>query len=420
MAAIFPKMRQELSRIDTSIQPSTDPKFKPFKKPPKPTVLEEEVYVERMSRIIQRDFFPDLAKLNVQTQLLEAINHSDSNRATRLSFQLAQMTGKADSAAIGGEASWEMESIAQSISKEKEEELRLDEFHRKFTSEDNASFAEILEKNIAQQRAKYDYFFKGQGPKQVLSIEDQDRLTVEHISKPVITWNHEAKSALMYGPNSLPLCPADLPSTRAQAKELNPDATRFKIPETLDVKIRDSNISTKEAWRQMAKDTPGLFLPSGNTPTVNGYKFVPSTPTLEPDKDVNANEMITWGLIDSTPLLVDQGMGSSFSMAPTPHREVLATQLSNKASAALRRRQSGRSATPGKRGTASPAIALIQKSLRKGSGFDQALRSTYSTPKASTPSFTPLPSKIQTPKIGLNKTDKKQRGASITDNLLNF
>ena len=419
----FPKMSKELTiQPNNAIQPSKDPKFKPFVKPPAPTVLEEDDYVERMSRIIKRDFFPDLNKLNVQTQLLEALNHSDSARANQLSFRLAQLTGKTTHVAqTPRESNWETETVATTKTSQ-DEGLRLDEFHRKYTSEDNASFSEILEKNQLQQRLKYDYFYKGQGAKQTLSIQDQEKMTIEHISKPVITWNHETKSALIYGPNSLPLCPADLPQSRGPPKELNLQATRFKKPDDVQVQLKDSKISTTEAWRQMAKDTPGLFIPS-NTPTVNGYKYVPSTPTLEPDHDIDSNELMTWGLIESTPILLDQGKGPSFSIAPTPKREILATELSNKASAALRKRQGSMKGSLGKRGVNSPALQLLQKNMGKQSGFGQALRSSYTTPKAiGTPGFTPLPSKRQTPKIVSNATETAIKGkdGSITDNLLNF
>lgn len=51
-----------------------------IKKKVKPKILTEEKYIEEISKIIQRDFFPDLEKLKAQNEYLDAMEHKDYAR----------------------------------------------------------------------------------------------------------------------------------------------------------------------------------------------------------------------------------------------------------------------------------------------------------------------------------------------------
>jgi protein DGCR14 len=418
------KSKDETSKLQ--VANTFDLKYRPFAQPKPAEPLEEDEYIAGLARIIKRDFYPDLDKLKVQNELLEALNTSNEYRASQLSLQLAQMTGKTDRNILGtprmeGSLHNESESTEKSIVNSN---LHLDAFQRKYTSEDNASFSEILKKENLVQKQRYAHFYarENKTARQAITGQATEQLLLEHVSLPLDERPTPVKSALIYGPEGLPLCPADIPITRGQPKSLNREATRFENPDALQVEQTESKASVSKVWTEMANATPGLFQGS-DTPQVNGYKYVPSTPELAPKRDIDPSEMMTWGVIDSTPVIADHGGGPQFSMAPTPKRELTAQALSAKASAAIRKRQGAvaRFKTPLARGL-SPAAQLLKSTLHKSSSLGQALRSSYSTPKvSSSPRFTPLRQPTATPQHQSNRPMSTQsKKGDITDGLLDL
>ena len=53
-------------------------------------ILEEDDYVEAMSKIVQRQFFPDLERMKLQSQFMDAVNSGDFVKASQLKVQLEQ------------------------------------------------------------------------------------------------------------------------------------------------------------------------------------------------------------------------------------------------------------------------------------------------------------------------------------------
>ncbi|KAJ3063410.1 DiGeorge syndrome critical region protein 14, partial [Quaeritorhiza haematococci] len=67
----------------------------PLAKRPHQEVLAEDDYVEAVSEIIQRDFFPDLKKMRLQNEFLDAVQEVDLEKARAVGAELARMsTGK--------------------------------------------------------------------------------------------------------------------------------------------------------------------------------------------------------------------------------------------------------------------------------------------------------------------------------------
>jgi protein DGCR14 len=413
-------------------------RLRPMVKPPVPIPLEEDEYIEGVSKIIKRDFFPDLEKLKVQNELLLAVNSNNEPRAKELALELSVIQDSGD--------------ISRT---ELQSDLTLDKYLSKYTSEDNASFVQIIELENAKKRKQQPWFFDTNSQKTIKNEQEALLIKNEHISKPVLTWEYKAKSALMYGPEECALTPSDLPPIRGLPKELKHSNTRFDGKDQVSVQIDHSK--TKKIWSEIANQTPGIFNRKGSnfteTPLVRGYGFVPATPELRPGVDVDQDELMTWGIIDSTPLLADSGK-DGFKVADTPRRDVIGNTLADMAAKSIRRRQGnvGRLGTgrienigfktPLARGL-SPAVLALKKTLHGGSGLGQALRATYDTPLFSprmTPRMTPGKSASSkgsvrgsvkgsvggTPNISSGRDDskvsKKKSGTKtdLTDNLLDL
>lgn len=54
----------------------------------KKIVLEEDEYIEGLSKVIKRDYFPNNDKMKLQNELLDALQEQDSFRARNLSKQI--------------------------------------------------------------------------------------------------------------------------------------------------------------------------------------------------------------------------------------------------------------------------------------------------------------------------------------------
>jgi protein DGCR14 len=53
--------------------------------------VEEDEYIEGLSQVIERDFFPDLKRIRLQNSFLDAVNGMDLSAAAQYSKELAQL-----------------------------------------------------------------------------------------------------------------------------------------------------------------------------------------------------------------------------------------------------------------------------------------------------------------------------------------
>lgn len=187
--------------------------------------LDEDSYVAAIEKIIERDFFPDIPKLRNRLEWLEAVRSGDpviirdaQMNIVRRRREKAREDGERDvtpatnipdtpASMISGLASpaVSLRSVASpSVSglfpltvgaRENEDgpalntNLKLDDFLRKYTSEDNASFSKILDKVNKQRKQKYEFLSEK-------GLVDPN-LRIEHASKCRLHWFTSLKSRIV-------------------------------------------------------------------------------------------------------------------------------------------------------------------------------------------------------------------------------
>ena len=137
----------------------------------------------------------------------------------------------------------------------------------------------------------------------------------------------------MYYPDASPM---DAPPSHytGEVKSINHSGTRLKSHDVTRMNIGEitsiERQRTDQVWKQLAQATPALFNQNNTSQTPKHdqdttYNFVPSTPLLEHGKDgIDAADLMTWGEIEGTPLLLDLGGDHTdfiFNIPDTPHRE---------------------------------------------------------------------------------------------------
>ncbi|KAJ6334276.1 hypothetical protein OIU78_011221 [Salix suchowensis] len=281
--------------------------------------------------------------------------------------------------------------------------LSLDDFFRRYTSEDNDSFSKILEKVNRKRKERYGHLLEGE-KEDVKLIGDakRDRITDGYgtSDQPPSTlegWNYTAKNLLMYHPadrGEAPLTEEEQAlRLKGLTKEINRPNTRFH-GKMLDTRPRDDGVvevlytpvvgatplpmydrdgdKAKKYDLEDLRRTPDRFYAEGKKAD-NGYSFV-RTPSPAPGAD--ESPFITWGEIEGTPMRLEpedtpidiggSGDGPHFKIPNPPARDVKAHSLSREAS----RRKFVRNAIS-----------------RSSSSVDETLRATYrgASPGVGTP-----------------------------------
>ncbi|KAK0093403.1 hypothetical protein PV326_013593 [Microctonus aethiopoides] len=431
-----------------------------------PIILDEETYIERMGEIIQRDFFPHLEKLKAQNDYLVALENNDAKKMRELYEKYSSgrpVTERAVSPATfetplhndSTNLSRNIESSSQnsckndenfSVNHENKNTIKLDTYLSNYTSEDNASFEEMMVEAERQQKIKYSWLYEMENNSKTMAIEAKQNLLAighEKTSRPFLpdTWGYRNKNYIMYIPDGVELMADEKVEMAKKKQEVVHSNTRlngnpFNDKQNKEVICELAKTQSKVNDGKIGVD--GKEVIRNSTPRVRGFSFV-ATPSPIPGEC--ESPLMTWGEIEGTPFRLDgsdtpilrSGQGPSFRMAEPPKREIIALQLAEKAGERHRdRKNKALEAARKSFSTPSPRCVSTIDRLRT---MSPAARRLATQKLKITPSPRRTPSR--TSSIGLKTPDvasymnsprktnnsersEKSRGIILTDNLLNL
>ena len=342
-----------------------------FKPPPDPDklhnrrrikVLSEDEYVEKVGKIIERDFFPELEKIKAQSEYIDASERQDVVTMRRLEEQYSSRrpTPSSELDRLNSPATFETpleierdsedrekmniqssENTAShfsswnatpTLSKKVENDLsskktstsenvnpsngiRLDKFLSVHTSEDNESFSELMDETQKEFKRSHEWMFKKDEQLSIESKEAQlalpspeaqaDQRPNKKSNKAVEGWTYKNVNAIFYNPDGAPLTDAEKVELAKKERKIILENTRFTAnPWKKDV--QSANVKETAIAKQNSKlgkvGADGKELVDGNaTPSVGGYKLLRMGADATPQLNPEESPLMTWGEVDSTP-----------------------------------------------------------------------------------------------------------------------
>nr|CAG4641775.1 EOG090X07SU [Eurycercus lamellatus] len=427
----------------------------------KKKILDEDAYVHRLETIIQRDFFPDLTKLQVQAAYMEALETNDIPKLREI-YEKYSVGPKVSDSQHGHASPATFETPTREFSdnesvhsasttatarlkKAAEEKESLDEFLFKNTSEDNESFEEMMDEAKRKHRIKYAWLYDTENQSKSrqesnLALPSIERQALED-SKPaqVETWNYTVKNSIMYVPEGAPLTVAERVKLALDKEHISHSNTHFQsnpFDESRNREAVQKAAQLQTNTRQGHVDVDGKEIKSNAAPTVNGFEFM-KTPSPAPG--IGDSPLMTWGEIEGTPFRLDgsdtplpsSSIGAgAFHLQPVSERDRIGLKLAEKVGKGYRdRRGRTNNLTPSKTaGTISQRIALMSPAARRLAtsrlgirlSTDPALQASY-TPRRSSGADTPN-TPCRTPSFNTPRSSPVVRtrasGVNLTDNLL--
>lgn len=286
----------------------------------KQRVLDEEEYIEGLQTVIQRDFFPDVEKLQAQKEYLEAEENGDLERMRQIAIKFGSALGKmtreppppyvtpatfetpevhTGTGIVGNKPRPRAEGLEDGDAGEEEEKEplpSLDVFLSRYTSEDNASFQEIVEVAKEKSRARHAWLYQAEEEfekrqKDNLELPSAEHQAIENSQAGVETWKYKAKNSLMYYPEGVP----DEEQLFKKPRKVVHKNTRF-LRDPFSQALSRSQLQQAAALNAQHKQgkvgPDGKELVPQESPRVAGFGFV-ATPSPAPG--VNESPLMTWG-----------------------------------------------------------------------------------------------------------------------------
>ncbi|KAF7722176.1 DiGeorge syndrome critical region protein 14 [Apophysomyces ossiformis] len=281
-----------------------------------PVVLDEDTYTEAISFIIERDFFPHLAKSRLQQpQQDRSIPRSNvQNYYNDDALELADRVNL---------------------------NLSLDQFQTLYTRRVHLPQQRNLTFAFEKARTMHLLLIYWRKPTQnQLRIGDQQSnlKLIEAGDVSPGTWRFNAKNALMYFPDGPSQSVLNEKESRAAPKAISYANTQLDRVMQHPSEMAPSDVAAQKGsltpWHKLSGDAEE----SVSSADFRGYNLVPSTPTLSPSRI--GTPIMTWGSVEGTPMLIQgsETPGPQFSLPKVSRREELGMKLSEKASRAYRKK----------------------------------------------------------------------------------
>ena len=313
------------------------------REPTKGIVIDEDTYLSHLEKIITRDYFPYLNDKNIAEEKLNESKLSPLNNLKNINkeYEATMKTSGKDydltnldiDTYLANFNSDELESFKDIMFKDKKKRLRqllwmfqqsnyhntkmlaIKEYSEEFMklpfAEENKKFEQAnLNAVLSDPKNDLMFYAKGNFIHNNRSIEEEK----SRFSDNVVT-----EKAILKENTRLP---ENFVEHMMQKSAFNMRKAIFEHYENSDhAKIlKEAQRVELELLNQRNKNKTG-----GNTPMVNGYKFV-KEPVAEPGV-IDPVPIMTWGEIASTPMVLNE---NKFKIQQTPLREKVAHTLTNK------------------------------------------------------------------------------------------
>ncbi|KDE07918.1 hypothetical protein MVLG_01828 [Microbotryum lychnidis-dioicae p1A1 Lamole] len=205
----------------------------------KQEILSEEEYINHLSHIIKRDFFPSLANLDAQHEILDAFESEDPKKVEESIRRMRTLWTPTPASTRGGDGKWDkkkksagsatpltwttpyddstptyfghtpLPTTPSSTTRPRasppqppriDPNISLDSFQSRYTSEDNSSFAVLLARDNAARKQKYAWAWEAEKRAKVLSIRGREaRERLVDVTRDLIEGSEDGSVRMLDG-----------------------------------------------------------------------------------------------------------------------------------------------------------------------------------------------------------------------------